>query len=98
MDRNTVVIDLDRYDELIEDINFYRDKANELESMLKNKVLLPIENFSTKSKDNGNYELYVDIEGVNQIVNSIGGYSLKHKWEDQIRIGSYQIEIIKEEI
>lgn len=96
MDKNTVVIDLDRYDELMEDMNFYRDEANELENIMKNKVLLPIENFSIKSKD-GDNQLFIDIEGVKQIINSIGGYSLKHKWEDQVRIGSYQIEIIKEE-
>ncbi|WP_333638173.1 hypothetical protein [Tissierella praeacuta] len=98
LNKNTVVIDLDRYDELVEDREFYRDKVNELENMLKNKVLLSIENFSINSKDNDGFELLIDIEGVKQIINSIGGYSLETKWSDQIKIGAYQMKLIKEEI
>lgn len=98
LNKNTVVIDLDRYDELVEDREFYRDKVNELENMLKNKVLLSIENFSINGKDNDDFELLIDIEGVKQIINSIGGYSLETKWADQIKIGAYQMKLIKEEV
>lgn len=98
LNKNTVVIDLDRYDELMNELRKAKDYINTLED----KLILDADSFCIEqeysSTDNSNLVLKIDRRAIRSIVDRIGGYSVDCKYSREMAIvGKYEIEITKEE-
>lgn len=97
MERNTVIIDLDRYEDLMTELAGYKEELQKLRNITKDNILISKEDFYVDEVSEEENNLYIKTRALEQMVNEIGGYSLgNHGKFSEIKISNYFLTVKKE--
>lgn len=97
MERNTVILDLDRYEDLMVELASYKEHNSKLTDLLKYNILISKEDFYIDEVREEENNLYIKTRALEQMVNEIGGYSLgNHGKFSEIKISNYFLTVKKE--
>lgn len=94
MKKNTVMVDLDRYEELLLSEQDFRNQLIELQNIVDSKFLISKDCFRIK-EEVGDLRLVVETKVLEEIVKSINGYTTEPSYYKETSISNYNLEIIK---
>ncbi len=96
MNNNTVVMDLERYDEMTEELRTLKETVKNILGELKNNLAIPRDCFVVEEEygmAGDAFVLKIDAKTIEKIMANFAHYDYEIKYGDHVKISDYQLTI-----
>lgn len=94
MEKNTVMVDLDRYEELLLSEQDFRNQLIALQDTVNSRFLISKDSFRIK-REGEELKLVIETKILEEIVKNIDGYTVDPVYHREMSISSYNLKIIE---